>query len=260
MPPFAIEADGRSSMLYAPANYRPGVAYPLIVSLHPFVTDPALWEAYSGLGVAANARGYWVLIPKGSDPGPRWSVPGGFLEGNDLEWIDHLIANTSNTVCVDQQRIFAAGFSAGAAMAVGLSCRMPQRFRAIAASGGANLTTLCPDSGPTDALIIHGSADPIAPLTGSYVIFAPPMGIPIDSVVASFARRNRCDPTPQNIAISSSVIDEHYRCEGHRLDYWRMTGAGHTWGGATFPLDIITGPTDHSFSATKAVLDFFDAS
>lgn len=259
--PRTIDVDGRASLLYAPVDYTPGVAYPLLVSLHPFLLGPQAWESYSGLAAAASARNYWVLLPRGSDPGPRWAVPGGLAGGpDDIGWIDQLIERTAATVCVDGSRVFAAGFSAGAAMAVGLSCELPWRFAAIAASGGSNLTSLCPDAGPTDALILHGSADPIAPSSGSTVVFAPPLGLSVDDVIATFAERNHCRAKPRVVQRTATVTVEHYRCEHHRLDYWRELGAGHTWAGANVSLDAVTGPTDHSLSATTAVLDYFDAS
>lgn len=258
--PQSITALGRSSALIAPADYEPGTAYPLLVSLHPFVLGPDAWEAYSGLAAAASQRGYWVLLPQGSDPGPRWAVPGGLDTGpDDIAWVDGLIQETASAVCVDGTRVFAAGYSAGAAMAVGLSCELPGRFRAIAGSGGTNLTSLCPTGGPVDALILHGSADPIAPLTGSDVPFATPNGLSVDAVVASFAARNSCSATPTSIPLSVSVTIDRYSCGSHRLEYFRMAGAGHTWAGSPIPLDIVTGPTDHTFSATNAVLDFFGA-
>lgn len=258
--PGSITALGRGSALVAPAGYQPGRAYPLLVSLHPFVLGPDAWEAYSGLAARASQRGYWVLLPQGSDPGPRWAVPGGVDTGvDDIGWIDALIRTTADTVCVDGTRVFAAGFSAGAAMAVGLSCELPGRFRAIAGSGGTNLTSLCPDAGPVDAMVLHGSADPIAPVTGSEVPFATPNGLHVDDVVANFARRNSCDPVSQPIVLSATVTIDRYSCGTHRLEYWRELGAGHTWADSLFPLDIFTGPTDRSFSATNAVLDFFGA-
>lgn len=259
--PRSITALGRGSALIPPAGYVPGVAYPLLVSLHPFILGPDAWEAYSGLAAAASASGYWVLLPQGSDPGPRWAVPGGLETGpDDIGWVDALVRATAETVCVDADRVFAAGYSAGAAMSVGLSCELPGRFRAIAGSGGTNLTSLCPDAGPVDALILHGSADPIAPVTGSEVIFAPPVGLSVDTVVASFAERDGCTADPTKVAFTPSVTIDRYACGDHRLEYVRMAGAGHTWAGSQIPLDIVTGPTDHSFSATNAVLDFFGAS
>lgn len=259
--PGSVTALGRSSRLVAPADYEPGTAYPLLVSLHPFVLGPTAWETYSELAASASQRGYWVLVPKGSDPGPRWAVPGGLDTGpDDIAWLDALIQETASTVCVDGDRVFAAGFSAGAAMSVALGCELPGRFRAVAGSGGVNLTTLCPDAGPLDTMVLHGSADPIVPVGGSEVPFAPPAGLSVDDVVASVAARNGCVGGPEPLRVSMSVMVDQYSCGTHRVEYWRMEGAGHTWAGSQIPLDIVTGRTDHSFSATNAVIDFFGAS
>lgn len=260
VPPTSVAVGGRSTRLLAPAGYQPGVSYPLLVSLHPFVLDQEGWESYSGLGAAARQRGYWVLTPRGSDPGPRWAVPGGLELGpDDIGYLDALIRTTATNVCVDGDRVFAAGFSAGAAMAVGSSCELQGRFRAIAGSGGTNLTSLCPTSEGVDALILHGDQDGFAPLSGSEVPFAPPLGLPVADVVASFATRNGCAPNPTAIALTATVTVDRYSCSGHRLEFFLMRGAGHAWAGSLFPLDIVTGPTDRTFSATNAVLDFFGA-
>lgn len=259
--PTSIDAGGRPSILVAPANYQRGQAYPLLVSLHPFSLGYDFWEAYSGLGAAASQRGYWVLIPNGSDPGPRWSIPGGLEFGvDDIAWVEELIQQTARTVCVDPTRIFAAGFSSGSAMSVGLSCELPWRFRAIASSGGSNLTSPCPSAPPVDALILHGTADPIATPLGSEVIFAPPMGLPLTVAIAAFATRNGCVGAPSVTQFTPSTKRSVYSCPGHRLEYLSMQGSGHTWAGAAFPLELFVGPTDRSFSATTEVLDFFEAS
>ena len=258
-PPTVVTAMGRSSRLIAPAVVN-GEPAPLLVSLHPFVLGPTEWEAYSGLAAAASERGYWVLTPRGSEPGPRWAVPGGLDGGpDDIGWIDALIAETASLVCVDVDRIHAAGFSAGAAMAVGLSCELPWRFAAIGASGGANLTSTCPDADPTSAIILHGTADPIAPLGGSEVVFAPPLGLPVDDVVESFRSRNGCDTPTVDVVISATTTAQRHDCSAAELEYWPMRGAGHTWAGANVLLDAFTGPTDRTFAADDAVLDFFDA-
>jgi len=260
-PPATIGVGPRLTVLVPPANYQPGVKYPLLVSFHPFLLDETAWESYSLLGQRAAARGYWTLIPRGSDPGPRWSVAGGPDYGvDDVAYIDDLIVNTASTVCVDRDRIFAAGFSAGAAMSVSLSCELPWRFRAVVASGGSNLTTVCAGVGPTDALIIHGTADGFAPLDGNTLAPVPPKGITVDSVVANFAVRNGCGATPTPVVATPTVTRQVYSCGGHRLEYWPVQGMGHTWASASFPLDLVTGPTDTTFSATDETLDFFDAS
>ncbi len=258
-----IESDGntRHATLRVPEGDGP---HPMLISLHPFTGTPEGWEGYSGLADAAVERGYVVATPLGSDPGPRWAVPGGLETGaDDIRFIADLSDHLEDTLCIDRNAEFAAGYSAGAAMAQALSCTMPWRFAAVAGSGGTNLTDTCPDSPATDVFVIHGSADPIAPLSGSQVIFAPPLGLPVSEVVATNADRAGCDPAP---AVSSPVgevaAQDFTGCDdGTRIRYWKMLGGGHTWAGAESSLltDPIVGPTLDTFSATEVVLDFFDA-
>ena len=235
----------------------------MLVSLHPFTLDPRNWDAYSELAAAGTARGYLVVTPLGSQPGPRWAVPGGLATGiDDIGFVSALLDGLEDTACIDRNRVFAAGFSAGAAMSQALTCTLPWRFAAVAASGGANLTSLCPASPPVDTLVLHGTADPIAPPSGSTVPFAPPNGLHIDDVVATDAARAGCDPVPTISApAASTVVDRYTGCDGHRVEYWRMIGSGHTWAGATTSpfVGLVTGPTSTAFSANDVALDFFDA-
>lgn len=236
---------------------------PLLVSLHPFALGPEQWESYSELAAAAATRGYVVVTPLGSDPGPRWAVPGGLVsEADDIGFVSALLDRLEDGTCVDRNREFAAGFSAGAAMAQALSCTLPWRIAGVAGSGGTNLTSLCPDAPGTDVLVLHGTADPIAPPTGSTVIFAPPLGLPVTDVVATDAARAGCDPAPVTSQPFPSVTQQTYvGCtEGRRVEYRSMIGAGHTWAGTSnVILELVGGPTNQDFSATDAVLDFFDA-
>ncbi|NLA34914.1 MAG: hypothetical protein GX868_04395 [Actinobacteria bacterium] len=257
--PAHISVNGRSARLFAPPGAGDGTPRPLLVSLHPFVLGATAWEDYSALASTAAARGMYVLLPEGIEPGPRWSVPGGLAsETDDVAFIDALIAETARTVCIDGDRVFAAGFSAGAALAVGLSCELPGRFRAVVGSGGANLTSLCFDAAPTSAMILHGTADSVVPLTGNEVPFTPPTGLHLDSVAASFASRNDCGPRPAAELRSPTLAVTTYSCASAQLVDVRVQGMGHAWAGGNGLIDLFVGPGDASFSATNLVLDFFD--
>lgn len=255
-------SGGRSAQVQVPASAATGTPAPVLLSLHPFLVNGAAWEDYSGLAAAALARGYVVITPEGSDPGPRWAVPGGLDTGvDDIGHLSRLLDRVEDLTCIDRNREFAAGFSAGAAMSMALSCTLPWRIAAVAGSGGTNLTSTCPDSAPTDVMVLHGTADPIAPPAGSQVVFAPPIGLSIDEVVATTAARAGCDAsgtreqrTPDVVVTAAVGCDDE-----HRVEHWQMVGAGHTWAGSASPLlELVTGPTTTTISANDVVLDFFD--
>jgi polyhydroxybutyrate depolymerase len=259
-----VSWQGRTRVALLAVPERGSLApMPLLVSLHPFTLDPANWEALSGLADAALDRGYVAVTPLGSQPGPRWAVPGGLDTGaDDLGFLSALLDAVEDGLCVDRNREFAAGYSAGAAMAQALSCTMPWRFAAVAGSGGVNLTSLCPDSPPTDVFVLHGTADTIAPLTGSQVPFATPLGLPVADVVAADATRAGCDPSAVTSTPVAGVEALTFEgCDdGRRVQYWKMLGAGHAWAGADASLvGLFVGRTPKNFSATEVVLDFFDA-
>jgi polyhydroxybutyrate depolymerase len=258
-----VGSSVRAARVDVPATATGSEPAPVLVSLHPFSVTGADWEGYSHLSRDAVARGYVVITPDGSQPGPRWNVPGGVENGvDDLGYVSALLDTVEDGACIDRNREFAAGFSAGAAMAQALSCTMPWRFAGVAASGGANLTDTCPASAPTDVLVLHGSADPIAPTTGSNVAFATPNGLHIDDVVAVDAARAGCTGVAPSQQVAVDVlVDRATGCaDGRRVEYWRLLGAGHTWAGTTAPLlELVTGPTNHSVSANTVALDFFDA-
>ncbi len=254
----------RRALVQLPAGYDSTTPAPLILSLHPFLLTPEEWEDYSGLASRGTAAGNIVVSPEGSPPGPRWSVPGGLPGPDDVGFVGALLDRLSSELCIDGSRVFAAGFSAGAAMAEALGCAYPDRIAAIVASGGANLTSLCPGAPGVDTLLLHGTADPIVPPGGSDVVFAPPYGLSIDAVVASVAVRNGCDATPSTSMVTATVSAESFGgCRaGHRVELWKMIGAGHTWAGPKPPLvaligGIVVGKTDTSIDATSVALDFF---
>lgn len=259
-----VDVDGthRVARVRVPARATTDGPLPLLLSLHPFATTAADWERYSGLAAAATGRGYIVVTPTGSGPGPRWAVPGGLdLGADDLTFLHALVDDVEDAYCVDRNHVVAAGFSAGAAMAQALSCTSPWRFAAVAGSGGTNLTDLCPASPPTDVMVLHGTVDPIAPPSGSTVPFAPPLGISVDRVVASNAARASCDGQPRlDRPTHDVVVERSSGCDdAYRVEHWRLLGAGHTWAGAPRGLlELVTGPTTTSISANTAILDFFD--
>ena len=88
---------------------------------------------------------------------------------------------------------------------------------------------------------------------------ATPNGVNVADVVATNAARAGCDAVPTIDQRHPTVrVDTYQGCGTHRVEYWQMQGNGHTWAGTPGILDLFVGTTNTDFSATTAVLDFFD--
>lgn len=140
----------RSFLLYVPKGYDPGRGYPVVVLFHGIgatgkdMADYITMQDYA----AGNAI---VAFPSGLNG--RWDTSG----VADLVFFDAMMASIENSLCVNEQRVFALGFSFGAYMANHLGCQRAAVLRGfVAADGSFGQSSGC---GATAALIYHRTDD-----------------------------------------------------------------------------------------------------
>jgi len=144
-------ASGRKYLYFIPGGYDPNRAYPLLFTLHgigatgPDMAQYIKTQEYS----AGNAIAVFPSAKNGA-----WDVNG----TQDLDFFDAMIDDLSAAACVNQQRVFALGFSFGAYMVNHLGCERSDRIRALVAAAGGfgGSTAAC---GRTDALVYHRTED-----------------------------------------------------------------------------------------------------
>ena len=144
----------RGGSFFVPDS-SPGSPLPVVFAFHGAGATGASARALFDLEAAADggaifvypdaARGTW-------DIGPR-SI--------DALRVDTAIRRLSETTCIDPDRIYIAGFSAGAVFTLYLGCNVPGRFRGMASVAGEDLgrfdTRCC--TGSISGIFIHGTAD-----------------------------------------------------------------------------------------------------
>lgn len=235
---------------------------PVVLSFHPFGLGNEFWDQLSGMAAAGTARGYVVVTPLGSTDLllPRWTVRGGLPGSDDYALVDQILERLGAEACIDLSRIYATGFSAGAAFSVSLSCERPGLLAAVAGSGGTNLALPCPEGPPIDALVMHGTEDPIAPFAGQSGAL-PPAGISVVDVFDSFAARGQCTGrTTVDVRPSAQLVRSTGCTPGGDAALLTFSG-GHTWPGRDGLLfaTLVTGATNFDFDATLTTLDWFDS-
>lgn len=160
-----IQSGGqqRTFILDLPDTYDSSKPYRLVFGLHWWggtaedvatgqTVETGTWAFY-GLKRLANDSTIFVA-PQGIDNG--WANPG----GQDVAFIDDLLALLENDLCVDTSQRFSIGFSYGGAMSIALACARPDVFRAIVSQSSPGPVSGC-DGGtePVPFMGVHGIND-----------------------------------------------------------------------------------------------------
>jgi polyhydroxybutyrate depolymerase len=223
-----VPIDGGDSevLVDVPSLYRAGVALPLVLNLHGGQTTrdaPREHARYTGLAALGEAQGFIVVTP------PTVGVASvlATLERVTGQW------------CVDRSRVYAAGLSRGAGLAVSLACSTPRPVAAIATVAGLRYVALpCDDVAAVPVIAFHGTADRIAPFEAAL------------EAAQRWARHNGCASGARPELVRGPVTATRYAgCrDGAAVEFYAIEGDGHTWAGAAQP----GGAADETTQAVRA--------
>ena len=135
-----------------------GVALPVVFVFHGAGSSGSAARTY---GLEAAADGGAIFVYPDAVHG-TWDVGG---RSADARRVELALRRLSETRCIDPDRVFVTGFSAGAVFTLYLGCNVPTAFRAMAVIAGSDRrfdTSCC--QGAISALFIHGAADDTIPL------------------------------------------------------------------------------------------------
>jgi polyhydroxybutyrate depolymerase len=189
----------------------------------------------SGFTALADRQNYRAIYPQGLsyDGSPDWADVGRIDYGVDDTWfVSDLLNDLQRAYCVDPERIYAVGISAGGGMTKYLACTLAGRIAAFAAvapdlyqpPGG------CDPSRPVSLLEIHGTRDPVVPYTGN----ASPGNWPLPAVpdwLATLGRQDSCHVPARTFLNAPPIIGEEWTgCRDHaEIVHYRINGGGHIW-------------------------------
>ena len=245
----------RAFKLFVPATYA-GAPMPLIVMLHGCKQNPDDFAAGTRMNELAEQHGFLVAYPAQTvrdNMANCWNwferaqqVKGGV----EPELIAGIVGQIISSHEVDASRVFVAGLSAGAAMAVILGAAYPEVFAGVAVHSGLPLgaahdvasafsamqgaasssaTTRVQPAVPT--IVIYGDADQtVAPGNGAAVVA---------QSLRAYAQSNtplQAQPRASTAAASlrSSVTTDYLDAEGRaRVTECVVHGGKHTWFGGS---------------------------
>jgi poly(hydroxyalkanoate) depolymerase family esterase len=261
-------AGTRGYKLYIPSR-RGGGPMPLVVMLHGCTQDPDDFAAGTRMNQAAEELGFLVAYPAQSRQANHNGCWNWFLTADqrrdegEPSIIAGIVADIAARQDVDRRRVFAAGLSAGGAMAAILGARYPDVFAAVGIHSG--LAAGAAHDLPS-ALVAMKAGRPGAPggrSTVPTIVFHGDRDKTVDA-------RNGAQAIADALASggATEVVDERGKSPGGRkytrriytragalvAEDWLLHGGGHRWSGGS-KAGSHTDPTGPD--ASREMLRFF---
>lgn len=229
-----IVVDGvtRSYLIHVPGTWDRVRPIPVLLVFHGAGSDAESMVRATGFDAMAAGSNMIVVYPRAPSPALRYEVdPPAGRESADVRFVDALLERLRARFPIDARRIYATGFSNGAAFCYRLAAERPRVIAAIAPVAGY-LPRLTRGAGalPIPLMHVHGGEDGRVRPPGS-------AGTPGSGFVATWAEWNGAPPTPIADKLpGTGTLDVRrtaYRGPTPRSDAQLLLviGDGHTWSG-----------------------------
>jgi poly(hydroxyalkanoate) depolymerase family esterase len=243
----------RSYKLYVPASYA-GAPMPLIVMLHGCKQNPDDFADGTRMNALAEQHGFLVAYPaqstgaNGSNCWNWFNTAEQTRAGVEASLIAGIARSVSRTYRIDERRVFVAGLSAGAAMAVILGATHPDVFAGVAAHSG--LPVGAAHDVPSAFAAMHGrpasaTREPLAGVrtivfhgdSDSTVVAANGQEI-VERAVSGFSAQGKAltrQGQPRSTIGGRECSTTRYLDADGRaqVEAWIVHGAAHAWSGGS---------------------------
>jgi polyhydroxybutyrate depolymerase len=239
----------------------------LVVLLHG--NDPEAggeqMRQYTGFDRQADAQGLAVAYPDGHEG--SWADGRGVTRADeagadDVGFLRAVIDWSADRYGTFPDRAVVAGMSNGAFMAHRMALEASDQVAVLAAVAGQMPASLAgtEPSHAVSAILIHGTADSIAPIQGGYSRHRGPNGelrgrtLSLEETAARWRAIDRCPPGPGETHTTglSSRHTSPAGAGGTRVVAWTVFGGGHTWPGTPLPPEYAE-PVSMEFDAAEEI-------
>jgi poly(3-hydroxybutyrate) depolymerase len=161
-----INGKQREYIVRLPENYDNNRAYSVIFTFHALggsaqqiANGGGGTLPYYGLPPLANNQAIFIS-PNGLNSG--WANQG----GEDIAFVDSMMATIDSGLCVETSLRFATGFSYGGAMSYSLACSRPDKIRAVSVLSSGVLSGCNGGNSPVAYYAQHGTRDSVLSING----------------------------------------------------------------------------------------------
>lgn len=168
----------REYILYVPSSYNPDNPTPLVINYHGFGDCAASYEeavgGYYGLNNLADQEQFIIAYPQAAYRPAKEDVywePGDTgvedIYENDIYFTEQLILDIANNYNVDQNKVYAVGYSNGGMLSYSVACNRGDLVAAVGVVSGAFIDDDCTSDANIPMIIFHGIADFVLPYNGN---------------------------------------------------------------------------------------------
>ena len=225
----------REYQLYLPSSYNEENPHTVLLNFHGFGGNAKDYFAFeSDFQEVAEQEGVILVYPQALllSGFSVWNAAP-FAEDNktdfdDIGFIETLIVDLQEQLSIDQERVYAAGFSNGGMFSYALACFSNEPIAGVAAVSATQLNLVDCAPSPTNAFIAHGTADDVLPYNGSSDIAS------IDEVVSFWTSLNQTSTVAQesSYAFGKETVYLHTYTEGinnTQVMHYKVENGGHQW-------------------------------
>lgn len=254
---FAIDFDGvpYEYLVHVPPSYDGTKRTPLVLNWHSFSANAADEEQWTGMDAVSDEDGFILVYPDSPDGTWNAGTCCAFQAPtrDDVGFARALVAEISQTACVDSHRVYSTGMSNGGFMSYRLACEASDVFAAIAP---VSAKVGIPDCQPTRAVPVlhfHGTADSIVPYYNA-VFSGEQLDVP--ETIDRWVTRDGCSTGPEVTYQNGTVTCNAWSgCnDGVSVTLCTAEGGQHCWPGS--PVCAFDPPTT-DIDANHVMAAFF---
>ena len=245
-----VEGETREYLIHIPISYDSIQSVPLMLNFHGWTMSATDQMYVSDMRPLSDSEQFLLVYPQGTKfwGSTHWNV-GSWTTGsqaNDLDFIDALTDQLANNYNIDEQRIYACGYSNGGFFSQELACQLTNKIAAIG-SVAANMSTQtvnnCDPSHPVPVITISGTMDNVVQYDGS----RPEGTISHKNTLDYWITFNNMAAEPiisdlQDINIldgSSVTLYQYLNGDNNvEIEHYKIVDGGHDWPGTFGNMDI----------------------
>jgi len=252
----------RSYLLHIPSGLNNQQPVPVIFAFHGYGQTPLIMKKIAEFDDAADQANFLVVYPKGIEK--TWNYGGGGTgvatagSVDELAFVRQILSDLDTIATIDPKRIFAVGFSQGAALVYRLACDMSDIFAAIAPVSHPMDHGTCQPPQAVSVLHVHGLADTIRTYSDG-----------VEQGIATWVQLNDCTGSAQVEELCQTFVDQihiklddcaeekptntvthtaYSSCQaGTAVELYTFVSGGHIW------------PSKYVPPFSELIWDFFEA-